>query len=140
MPAATHGYCQASRVTVATAPSSPRLTTTLLTGSGEALTPRRMPPLARWLPRAVAPVPAAAATWSSPEPSPTSSAPTAAPTAGRTTVWTESHTLSTYGTLSATNSMASRMPATTRTSVRCSASGVSAAPDRPTRPVISTTA
>lgn len=95
MAAAIHGCSQASRVTPATAPSSVRLATTLVTGSGEALTAKRMPPLARWLASAMPPVPAAVTACPRVEASPASRAPITPPMAGRTTVCTLSQALST---------------------------------------------
>jgi hypothetical protein len=56
-------------------------------------------------------------------------------------VWTESHTESTYGILSATASQANRTPAAMRTSGRCSDSGTSSvSPVAPKIPRSSTTA
>ena len=58
---------------------------------------------------------------------------------GRMTVCALSQSESTYGILSATNSTARSTPTKTRTSVRCSAEGVSASPVRPISPTRKTT-
>ena len=92
--------------TPATATSSARLTPMLVTGSGEVLTISRKPPLTRWLTSAAPPPLTASTACSSVEASPATSRPITAPAVGRIAVEIASHTESTYGILSATNSSA----------------------------------
>jgi hypothetical protein len=140
IPAASHGAMSERETTPATVTSSAVLTTMLLAGSGEVLTPSRIPAFTRWLASAVPPPTTAAVAWPSVPWSPAMSAATIAPIVGRIAVWTASHVESTYGILSATASMHHRTSAATRTSVRSSAGGTSSAPSRPRTPSTTTTA
>ena len=100
----------------------------LVTGSGEVLTASRIPALVRCDSNAVPPPTEASTIWSSEVSSgtlPASSAPITAPAVGRIRVEIASHVESTYGILSATNSMAYMNPAIASTSQRPSTSGMS---------------
>ncbi len=141
MTAAARGWKRAKVTRPATPRSSARLTSMLLTGSGEVLTAIRVPAFTRWLASAVPP-PIRPAVMSDSEPlCPASSAPTQAPATGRITVCAVSHTESTYGILSATASQTNSTPAAISTSGRCRAEGTSSlSPVAPNTPSSSTTA
>ncbi len=124
MPAETQGWALARATRPATVMSSPELTMTLLAGSGEVLTAARRPALARWLTRAMTPPEVAAKIWLSDESLPASRAPITAPMLGRMTVCRASHSESTYGILSATNSRVKSTAAAMRTSVRVRPCGI----------------
>jgi len=104
----------------------------LLTGSGEPLTASRMPAFTRCDASALPPPTTAIVACCTDDASPAISNPMTAPTVGRIAVEIVSHTESTYGILSVTNSIAYITAAATSTSVRISASGTSSAPS--TRP------
>ena len=128
---ASSGLAMARVISRATRPSSPVLTTTLLTGSGEVFTSTRTEALALWDDKASRPPAAARAKVPRSASAPLSST---APAAGRMPVWIASHTESTAGILSTTSSTASRATATAMAHGSWSHDGESTQSSRPAIP------